>query len=88
MRKLTVVSVIVLFLFAGKSVFAENSGTKAHPASPFNIINGWFDFSGKKADGTWLWEFEKKKSTLTAEELEERRNRVGMGMRGKPGDGD
>ena len=76
MRKLVAAFLVFLFLLASAPVFAADSGTKAHPLSPFNIVNGWLYSLGEKGDGKWFWEFENTKPSLTAEELQERRDRV------------
>ena len=85
MKKLTVLFVIFILVLTNAPIFAEEKEeTKAHPWSPFNIVNDWFNSVGKRADGTWVWEFERdEKSALTAEEIMERRGRIGAGMRGR-----
>ena len=84
MRRLTAILVIVMFVLGSAPLFAAEEEAKTHPWSPFNIVNDWFGSVGKRADGTWIWEFEQdEKSSLTAEEIIERRGRVGAGMRGR-----
>ena len=86
MKKLIALFIITMLILASAPLFAQESEEKAHPWSPFNIVEGWFSSLGEKADGTPVWQFNvQKESTLTAEEVLERRERTGAGMRGRVG---
>jgi len=83
MRKLTAVFLIIALLLLSVPLFAAEEEAKAHPSSPFNIVNEWFTSLGERADGSPVWEFKTdEKSSLTAEEIIERRGKIGAGMRG------
>lgn len=83
MKKAAVLFIVASFVLTGFSAFAEEKAA-SHPNSPFNILGSWVNKAGKKADGTYVWEFksEVQKSTLSDDQVKDKRGKVGVSTGG------
>ena len=78
MRKLIALSIVFMFVLANAAAFAEQAKGEPFPRGVFNCMGKWLSSFGKRADGTSVMDYTTKESTLTPEEVKERRENIGV----------
>jgi hypothetical protein len=78
MKKLIVIFIFLIFTLANVSAFAQEAKVKSFPGDIFNRLSKWLSTTGKRPDGKHILSYGAKKSTLSPDEVKERRRNMGV----------
>ena len=78
MKKLSVIFLIIIFVFAAVPAFAETWKIEKPEDSPFNVMKNWISGFGERSDGTSIMVIKNKESWCGKDEIKQRRESMGV----------